>query len=82
MLPEPPLVEIPTATSSDRAWAMSWRAKMASLPMSLAIAVMLAGSEDNETAGICSWPAADFDRQDEALGLLDTGMRWTRRSDC
>ena len=41
-----PLVEIPTATSSALAWAMSWRAKIASVPMSLAMAVTLAGSAD------------------------------------
>src|SRR5215211_2347488 len=52
MLAEPPLVEIPTATSSGLAWAMSWRAKIASAPMSFAMAVMLAGSAERETAGI------------------------------
>jgi hypothetical protein len=55
-LAEPPLVEIPTATSSGLAWAMSWRVKIASVPMSLAMAVMLAGSEDRETAGTALQP--------------------------
>ena len=35
---------------------MSWRAKIASVPMSLAMAVMLAGSADRETAGIVLYP--------------------------
>ena len=56
MFAEPPLVEIPTATSSGLAWAMSCRAKIASVPMSLAMAVMLAGSADRETAGIVPNP--------------------------
>ena len=34
-----------------RACAISWRRKITSVPTSLAIAVMLAGSSDNETAG-------------------------------
>ena len=51
MLREPPLVEIATATSSGRAWAMSWRRKIDSVPTSLAMAVMLAGSSDSEIAG-------------------------------
>src|SRR5215208_3869420 len=56
ILAEPPLVEIPTATSSGLAWAMSWRAKIASVPISLAMAVTLAGSADRETAGIVAKP--------------------------
>ena len=51
MLREPPLVEMPMATSSGRAWAMSWRRKISSVPTSLAMAVMLAGSMESETAG-------------------------------
>ena len=49
-LREPPLVEIPMATSSGRACAMSWRRKMTSVPTSLAMAVRLAGSMESETA--------------------------------
>src|SRR5215212_6960854 len=56
ILAEPPLVEIPTAMSSGLACAMSWRAKIASVPMSLAKAVMLAGSAARETAGIVPQP--------------------------
>ena len=51
MFADPPLVEKATATSSGRAWAMSWRAKTASAPMSLAMAVTLAGSAESEIAG-------------------------------
>ena len=49
---DPPLVEIPTATSSGRACAIIWRRKMTSVPTSFANAVMLAGSSDNEMAGM------------------------------
>ena len=38
MLREPPLVEMPIATSSGRACAMSWRRKITSVPTSLATA--------------------------------------------
>ncbi len=48
---EPPLVEIATATSLGRACAIIWRRKISSVPTSLAIAVMLAGSMESETAG-------------------------------
>ncbi len=51
MLLDPPLVEIATATSSGCACAISWRRKIASVPTSLATAVMFAGSSDSDTAG-------------------------------
>ena len=51
MLRDPPLVEMPTATSSGRACAMSWRRKMTSVPMSLATAVMFAGSTSKRHRG-------------------------------
>src|SRR4028118_275234 len=56
MLGDPPLVEKATATSSGRACAMSWRVKIASVPMSLAMAVMLAGSAESDTAGMGFMP--------------------------
>ena len=51
MLREPPLVEMPTAMSSLRAWAINWRRKMRSAPTSLAIAVRLAGSSESGNGG-------------------------------
>ena len=56
MLREPPLVEMPMATSSGLACAMSWRRKITSVPTSLASAVMLAGSMEREIAGIGAVP--------------------------
>ena len=56
ILREPPLVEIPTATSSGRACAINWRRNTTSVPTSLAIALMLAGSIDSEMAGIGRQP--------------------------
>src|SRR5215203_688156 len=74
MLAEPPLVEIPIATSSGFAWAMSWRAKIASVPMSLAMAVMLAGSADRETAGILPKPGGGS-RQSETRSFASVAER-------
>src|SRR4051812_13155234 len=50
MFADPPLVEKPMAMSPGCACAIIWRAKMASPPMSLAMAVMFAGSAASEMA--------------------------------
>ncbi len=41
---ELPLVEIASRVSRSRPWAITWREKIASVPMSLAIAVRIAAS--------------------------------------
>ena len=53
---EPPLVEIATATSSGRAWAINWRRKINSVPTSLAMAEIFAGSMESEIAGTAARP--------------------------
>ena len=49
--PEPPLVESASSTSPGRPWAITCRAKIASTPTSLAIAVRIAGSAVRSIAG-------------------------------
>ena len=46
-----PLVDIASSTSPSRPWAMTWREKIASMPMSLAIAVRIAASSVRSRAG-------------------------------
>src|ERR1700733_6257728 len=70
MLREPPLVEIPIATSCGFACARSCRKKITSTPTSLASAVMLAGSMEREIAGTVSY------RQEEAHN--PSPNRWHR----
>ena len=46
-----------SSTSPSRPWAITWRAKMASVPMSLAIAVRIAESSVRSSAGARRQPA-------------------------
>ena len=72
MLREPPLVEIPTATSSGRACAISWRRKISSVPTSLAMAVIFAGSMRQRDGGnrLDNPPAAARNRCAQSLASV------------